>query len=51
MDTLKLNSKQIQVVIDQLTAQPEGVNKLNSVWGDWMQTHSTDVSYVLLSKQ
>ena len=28
MDTLKLNSKQIQVVIDQLTAQPEGVNKL-----------------------
>jgi len=28
MDTLKLNSKQIQVAIDQLTAQPEGVNKL-----------------------
>jgi hypothetical protein len=31
MDTLKLNSKQIQVAIDQFAAQPEGVNKLNSV--------------------
>ena len=28
MDTLKLNSKQIQAAIDQLTAQPEGMNKL-----------------------
>ncbi|WP_417560775.1 hypothetical protein, partial [Marinomonas sp.] len=26
MDTLKLNSAQIQVVIDQLTTQPEGLN-------------------------
>ncbi|MBJ7539203.1 IS256 family transposase [Marinomonas transparens] len=28
MDTLKLNSKQIQVAIDQLTVQPDGLNKL-----------------------
>ncbi len=28
MDTLKLNPKQIQVAIDQLTAQPDGVNRL-----------------------
>jgi len=28
MNTLKLNSKQIQVAIDQLTAQPDGMNKL-----------------------
>lgn len=31
MDTLKLNSAQIQVAIDQLTTQPDGLNKLMEI--------------------
>ncbi|SBS36484.1 Transposase, Mutator family [Marinomonas aquimarina] len=28
MDTLKLNTQQIQAAVDQLTSQPDGINKL-----------------------
>ena len=31
MDNLKLNKQQIQAAVDQLTSQPEGLNKLMEI--------------------